>query len=604
MDDQPHRLTSFFEQLRNRRVYRVAIVYLGAAFALLEASDIIFPRLGLPDWTVTLVLAILAIGFPLAVILAWIFQITPEGIRRSPESGEVQTSKQKPLTSNLVIAVLVIIIIGLLSFSIFRKAPENGRAKTDPESLSIAVLPLDNHTGSEEELYFVDGMHEAIINHLHRLSDLKVISRTSVMGYRDTDMRLPEIAQELDVSLLIEGSVLKAGNEVRITAQLIDGHSDEHIWSNDYDGELTNILSLQKSVAGAIAKEIGLALSPAEQDYLADVPKINPEAYKLYLKGWHFRMQESDEGMLQAVKALEQAVKIDSNYALAWAALAHSYLMMFWHSEWEWDEALDRMKIAVERALAIDPRLSDAHTAHGLHQFFSEEDLQLAERSFLTALELEPHNLYAQYEYAWFQLRMGRPLTALELFRKLESYDPLSPPLLNALGLTLLSTRQYEEAIAYLGSTLELAPDHRLANNYLTESKLRLLLKQERYQEAADSAVLWSHTYLEIIARMKLPDDHRGASRLDSLKQVWRSHLEVSDWKRGWLEFYSVFGDTAKAIAMLDSIQSTHVVTNPNDILLYEEFDFLRSTDEYADFNKRMGIEPIFDAEGNRVPYP
>ncbi|GAG29272.1 unnamed protein product, partial [marine sediment metagenome] len=250
--------------------------YAGVAFIIFQIVDATFEPLHIPDWVSGLVIILLLLGFLVAVGMAWAFDLTAEGLVRAKPERE-PTAVKAPhhiVIGNKSLALIAVLAIIAAAWSWLREPSPGG----GPIS-SIAVLPLDDMMGDLEQEYFVEGMHEAITSHLSRLSALTVPSRTSAMRYKDTDKPIPEIARELNVDALVEGSILKAGNRVRITVQLIHGASDRHLWSNDYEGDLTDILSLQKTIARAIAGEIGLALKPEDEVYLASAPQVHPEAY-------------------------------------------------------------------------------------------------------------------------------------------------------------------------------------------------------------------------------------------------------------------------------------------------------------------------------------
>ena len=248
MPHPPSKFSAFISELRRRRVFRVAAFYGGLAFVTIHIIDGPFEVMGIPAWVSRLLIVLLAAGFPVAMGLAWVFDITDEGIVRT--KGKADATTTRPFIGNTALGIIASLAILVAVWSWW------GRPSAAGTITSIAVLPLNNLMGDPDQDYFVDGMHEAIISNLSRLSALKVISRTSAMRYKDTDKLLPEIARELGVDALVEGSVLKAGNRVRITVQLIHGASDEHLWANDYEGDLTDILFLQKTVAQASAKEI------------------------------------------------------------------------------------------------------------------------------------------------------------------------------------------------------------------------------------------------------------------------------------------------------------------------------------------------------------
>ncbi|GAH61178.1 unnamed protein product, partial [marine sediment metagenome] len=291
---------------------------------------------------------------------------------------------------NKSLAVIAVLAIIVAAWALLRE-PSPGA----PPITSIAVLPLDNLMGDPAEEYFVDGMHEALISALSRISALTVISRTSAMRYRNTDMLVPEIAEELGVDAIVEGSVLKAGDQVRITAQLIDGRTDKHLWTEKYDRDLRNILSLHSEVAQAIARQIKVTLTPDEEARLADDRTVDPEAYKDYLLGRHYwtTMTVSEKGL----EYFQQAVEKDSNYAPAYTGIADMYIIWGWVGSVPPNDIFPMAKAAAEKALQIDPDLAEAHTSLAWINLLYDWDWPAAESGFKRAIELNHSYAHAYH---------------------------------------------------------------------------------------------------------------------------------------------------------------------------------------------------------------
>ncbi len=454
---------TFFSELKRRRVFRVAVVYAGVAFIVFQIVDATFEPLHLPDWAGTLVVVLLALGFPIAVGLAWAFDITEKGVVKTPPKEEAEEAKaaHRPLIGNKTLAIVAAAAVAVAAWSYLSKGEHPGPIT------SIAVLPLANLMGDPGQEYFVEGMHEAIISNLSRIGALKVISRTSAMRYKDTDKLMPEIARDLNVDALVEGSVLKAGDRVRITAQLIHGASDEHLWSNDYEGDLTDILSLQKRVARAIAKEIDLALKPEEEAYLASARSVDPEAYEAYLKGRYYWNKRTEEGLKKGLKYFEEAIEKDPGYALAYAGLADSYVVL---ADWDFlppGEAHPKARAAAMRALEIESTLAEARTALAYVKYIYDWNWGEAEKEFKRALELNPNYATGHQWYAEFLTTMGRFDEALEEIRRAQELDPLSL-IINAIeGWFFYFARQYDLAIEQCRKTLEMDPNFAPAHIYL-----------------------------------------------------------------------------------------------------------------------------------------
>ena len=593
MTDPHSRFAAFIAELRQRRVFRVAIVYAGVAFIIFQIADFTFPALHVPDWFSSAVVVLLILGFFIAVGLAWAFDLTAEGLVRTRESKRDQPKKpSRPVIGNKTLVVIAAVAVAVAVWSWW------GRTSAAGTITSIAVLPLDNLMGDPAEDYFVEGMHEAIITNLARLSELKVISRTSAMRYKDTDKLMPEIARELNVDALVEGSVLKAGNRVRITAQLIHGASDTHLWSNDYEADLTDILSLQKTIARAIAKEIGLALKPEEEAYLSSAPQVNPEAYNLYLKGWHFRNLHTSETMPRAIEYLEQAVALDPGFAQAYAFLAHSYFKMFGYGLWSSDYAFKRMKEAIDKALELDPNQAEAYAHLGVYQYFAEFDIAGAEASYRRAVELSPDNAWNRHEYGYFLWRTGRPDEALAEYRRAQELDPLSYHPLGGISWVYRKTRQYDKALEYILLSQELRTGSPGDNSSIRHE---ILMQQARYAEVAEQAGI--NTRVGRRARMAMGNVEEVYAFRDSLRSTGELQQREQEDPFWSARFYAIMGEKEKALGLLergyeDKTRETFIIEG----LVYDpELDSLRAEPRFKDLFQKLGLTEVFDQYGQRI---
>jgi len=395
MSDSPSKLSRFIQELRNRRVFRVSAVYLGVGYAILEASSIIVPTMDLPANIVKIILGLLIAGFPLAVTLAWMFQFTPEGLRRSPSSGEKQTTSDKPLTGNPVIIFLLVVIIALLAFPRLTENSPTGTTVTDAIELdtkAVAVLPFTNFSASEEDAFFADGIHDDILTQLSKIRDLKVISRTTMSKYKDTELTMGAIARELGSANILEGSVRRAGNQVRIVAQLIKADSDEHLWAETYDRDYADIFSVQTDVARSIAAALQSTLSPEEEKQLAEIPTDNMEAYDYYLRGnQYWYTKTTKEGNLKAVAMYERAVELDPGFGLAYARLSIGHSVLYQAADWDPTEERKQMaRRSLQRAINLIPDHPETHFAKGVYHEWCELDEAAAIAEFETAFELRP----------------------------------------------------------------------------------------------------------------------------------------------------------------------------------------------------------------------
>jgi serine/threonine protein kinase/Tfp pilus assembly protein PilF len=370
-------------------------------------------------------------------------------LKRDTDPGRTHTSSQPSMPKRWIVVVCSAVALGALLFG-FNIAGIRDRllsvlgsnsAVQSSKIESIAVLPMANLSGDPQQEYFADGMTESLITDLSKISALKVISRTSVMQYKGVKKALPQIARELGVDGIVEGSVLRVGDRVRITAQLIQAASDRHLWAESYDRDLRNVLELQSSLAQAIAREIKIVITPQEQSRLASTRPVNPEAYDLYLKG------VSSESLPEKKDYFQRAVSIDSSYALAYTRLAWTYNSLGSAVMLSYRETYSKAKEAAGRALDIDPNQADAHAALAFAALESDWDWPLAERESLKALELNTNSVLAHQSYASYLLRTGRTREAVEEERRAVELNPLSPDAFGNQSFTCWLSREYDQAL-------------------------------------------------------------------------------------------------------------------------------------------------------------
>ena len=459
-----------FEELKRRRVFRVAAAYAGFAFIIFQIIDATFDTLGIPLWVGKYSIIGLILGFPISVGLGWAFDITDKGVIRT-KNKPVELDSRKPFVGNISLSIVATIAIILAVWG-WMKTPEI-RAEGYQ---SIAVLPFDNYMGDASQDYFVDGMTEAIIAELARLKGLKVISRTSVMRFRGSNKSLTDIAEELGVDAIVEGSVLKAGNEVRITAQLIDGLSDEHLWANSFDRGLDQVLSLQKEVARAIAEQIKWTFNPEEEAYFQKEEAVNSEAYDLYLKGWEQRLLESPKSIKKAMTYFNAAIALDSSLYQAHAAKVVTTFLTQNGGE------AQMAKAAVDAALRFAPDAAETQMAVAMYSQLFALDISGAEKAFQKVLHIRPGDAEVRREYGLFLARLGlydEALVELEISR---AYDPLSALSLRDLGMIKIRLGQGQESFELINQSLEIDPENRVCKEYLAMSLLVLNKPEEAYQ--------------------------------------------------------------------------------------------------------------------------
>jgi TolB-like protein len=465
MTDRPKRYQILLAELKRRQVFKVAAVYGAVAFGVMQAADIAFPRFGLPDWTVTFVVALLAIGLPIAVVLAWALEMTPEGVKKTDPaaSGELEAIVAQPVGRRWpagLFALAGVVLLGLGGWWVYRDAGTAGEDAARPMlSRSIAVLPFDNMSGDPENEYFSDGITDDIITHLSKLADLKVISRTSVMRFKESERSLQEIAGELGVATILEGGVQRSGDRVRINAQLIDAATDEHLWAEQYNRELTDVFEIQTDVALQIAGALQAQLSPEERGRVERRPTENLEAYNLYLQGRYFWNKRTPEGLRAAIDYFGQALEIDPEYALAWVGLADSYSIM---GNWGYlspQETHDNAKSAALKALEIDETLGEAHIALAQILEGYEWDMEGAQAEYLRGLALSPGYATGHHWYGSQLAYLGRYDEGIQEIERAVELDPFSLIINQSLGSALRLGGEHERAIRQLQKAQQLEPN-------------------------------------------------------------------------------------------------------------------------------------------------
>ena len=457
---------SIVQELKRRNVIRVAIAYAIAAWLLIEISATTFPMLRLPEWTATFVTVLLMIGFPVALIFAWAFELTPEGLKREEDvdrSGSITHSTGRKLD----FVIIGTMAVALLYLAVTHDWSGKQELAEPGEITSIVVLPLGNLMNDPQQDYFVDGMHEALIAELSQIRALKVISRTSAVRYRNTEKSVPEIALELGVDAIVEGSVLRAGNTVRVTAQLIEARSDRHLWADSYDRELSDILALHSDLARAIVDEIRVAVTPEEESQFTNTRSVNPEVYELYLKGRFLCGNGTPEGMASAIKYLQQAIARDPGYAPAHAELASCYTDNSYLEYLPPLQVYPKAKAAAIKAVEIDNQLAEAHTALAAVYYQMDWNFLEAEKALKRAIELNPNNLRTLIYYAWMLGEIGRFEEAMVPAQRAQELDPLSAMANIAVAEIYYLSRNYDEAIKEYSKNLDLSPNDPLIYYFL-----------------------------------------------------------------------------------------------------------------------------------------
>ena len=511
-------MSGFFEELQRRKVYRVAAAYVVAAGFIIQIASAIFPAWELPNWTLRLVIVLLLIGFPVALILAWAYDVTPQGIQVTPK---VPGGHRRRNVTLLVIAGAIISIAAG-----FLLLPRASARKVDK---SIAVLPFQNLSAEKENVYFAEGIQNEILTKLATVRDLKVISRTSTAKYQSKPANLKTVAQELGVSTILEGTVQRAGDKVRVNVQLIDARADAHLWAKSYDRDFKDVLSVESEVAAQIADALKANLSPIESHVLAAARTENTEAYDLFLRGqYEFHQAESSltaDGYDRADAFYRQALARDPNFAEAAAELARSRLSRHWFVSPLAPAELEEVKSLVDRALALAPNSPEAHFALGLFFYWGHRQYENALAEFNRTLELQPNNADARAFCAWVYRRRGEWERSLAESQRAEELDPRDASIPTNIGVTCYALRLRNDAERAELRALAIDPRNAQAAMFLVLIRLTTTSDVELARRTLDD-------FPEVIKG--LPGGAggpRGATGAGDISAVigWPAYLDVTE---------------------------------------------------------------------------
>jgi TolB-like protein/Tfp pilus assembly protein PilF len=456
---------NFFGELKRRNVYKVAIAYAVIAWLLMQIATQVFPFLEIPNWAIRLVIMLIVIGFPIALVIAWAFELTPEGLKRT------ETADREPaIPSRNKVWIYVVIIAGAISVGVFflgRYTSSKQGEGAELPAKSIAVLPFDNLSRDPDNAYFTEGIQEEILTRLAKIADLKVISRASTQRFKSAPDNLPVIAKQLGVTNILEGSVQKSADRVRVNVQLINALTDAHLWADIYDRKLTDIFAVESDIAKTIADTLQVKLTGSEKTAIAKRPTANTEAYELYLKGRFFWNKRTGADLRTAIEYFNQALGKDPSYALAYAGLADSYGLLNVFGAASPADSFPQAKAAAEKAVELDDTLAEAHTSLALVLNDYDFDFEQSLKEFERAIQLNPNYATAHQWSARPLLALGQFDCAIAESKRAGELDPLSLVINTDLGTDYLVARRFDEAIAQLRKTIEMDPRFYFAHSGL-----------------------------------------------------------------------------------------------------------------------------------------
>jgi len=500
--------TNFLTELKRRNVYRAAVAYGIVAWFLTQLTTQVFPFFEIPNSAVRFVVIALAVGFPIAMLLSWLYELTPEGIVRTEDLQPAQARSIQRASGRILDFIIIGALLLVIAMLIVGRLPFYGRPGESISEKSVAVLPFENLSRDPDNAYFASGVQNEILTRLAKIAALKVISHTSTQQYPSRPGNLREIGRQLGVANVLEGSVQKAADQVHINVQLIRAATDEHLWAESYERKLENIFSIQREVATSVAEALKARLTGAEEQALEQKPTSSPQAYDAYLRGLAFALRPSyyERNTLAAVERFSEAVKLDPKFAVAWAWLARVSALGYSNSAGNDVAALrETAKDAVAKVTQLQPNLGEAFLAQGYFHYYCERNYDAAIASFEKARQLAPKTSDALEALALVSRRKGKWQQSLEYFRQATEIDPRNISLLASYGDTYVELREYSSALKTYDQILEISPDnadalvskaeiHQMEGNL---SEAAMLLSRMRSDPSSEAFVvqIWQRIY-------------------------------------------------------------------------------------------------------------
>lgn len=579
-------------ELRRRNIFKVSLAYALVSWLLVQVADVILPTFRAPDWAMQVLILLLILAFPIAVLLAWAYELTPTGLVSTAavdrtQSITVQTGQK---LNHVVIALLGIAVIFLVVDNYIFPDPEDAKFDVDYRR-SIAVIPFINRSADEEDAeFFSDGIHDELLTRLAKISDLRVISRTSVMEYKDTTKNMRQIGEELGVGSILEGGVQRAGDVLRINMQLIDARTDEHIWADTYERELnaTNLFEIQSEISMTIADELDAQLNDAEQERIGAIPTESMEALEAYFAGNQTVNQRSPESVQSAIGHYRRAVSIDPQFALAWSGLAEAWLELP-----NYVADTDPMRVRIEataaanRAIALDPDSPNAAATLGWHQLLHNYDWRGAEQSFQRALSVSASNVNALHWYSHLLSWQGRHEEAIAMARKALEADPLSTLIFTNLSYVLSDARQWDEAFD-IGAEI-------LTRRSFTSLGANLWIANMRARRPLDAAIQlqdWARiTDRDIEAAIEIGELIVRAQSGEADVEVSEELIARMDIGTEVPEIYAAIGNADKTIEALQNAHRTGVgFRSLLSMRINPSYDFIRDDPRFINLLEEIGL--------------
>ena len=587
---------SLFSELKHRNVFKVGIAYVVVAWIIIQLADILAPQLNLPEWTPRMITFVVMLGLPVSLVMAWALELTPQGIKKA-DGGNMPIY----IFAAVLAAISLYWYIGKETGSATESSSETAQAVEKQVKAvisagppSIAVIPFQNMSMDDANEPFTVGIHDDLLTQLSKINSLKIISRTSVLRYKGSDKPIPEIANELGVTSVVEGGVQRVGDNVRINVQLIDAASDKHLWAETYDRKLSaaNIFAIQSEIASSIANALEATLTQDDEQRLDTAPTENLEALQAYFTGKLLADQRGREAIESSIQEFERAISLDPNFALAHAGLAYAWLLIPEYStSVDPKMSRDSAKAAIARALELDPELPSGLAFMGWSKMVHEYDWTSAEQLLRRALELQRNNSGALHWLSHVLSWQGQHAEAIAIARQAVEVDPYSPLMTMNLAYILMDDGQFEETAKYRLLTLELRPDYTelWRNTWLT------FLRAGEFDNATQALVNWATGTGRDVAQARqlgrILEQSQKTGEMAQFPEDLLSNLDIGNENLG--QVYAASGDAESAIASiriaLDERAGSRSVLSMKINPLY---DFIRDDPRFIELLQEANLYP------------
>lgn len=583
-------MRDLLSELKRRNVFRVAIAYAVAGWVLMQIAATVLPIFETPPWILKVITFVIILGLPIALILAWAYELTNEGVKRE---AEVDRSKSitKQTGNKLDRGIIVFLLIGIM-WLVFDRFFANDQTQVSEDGRSVAVLPFQNMTNDAANDPFTVGIHDDLLTQISRIASLKTISRTSVLQYRNTTKTIPEIASELGVATVLEGGVQRAGDRVRINAQLIDAATDVHLWAATYDRELSasNIFAIQSEIAKAIANALQATLTDDEQQRLGNVPTESIAALERYFIGKQMLEERNADSLVGAINYFQQVIDLDPDFALAYSGLADAYMLLpEYRADIDPREIQEKSEAAAVTAISLDPEIPEVLTSMGWNTLIHDYDWAGAEKLLRRALEIESNNTGALHWLSHVISWQGRHDEALEVARKAVAVDPLSRLMQMNLAYILTDAGAYDEALPLVKAVIASRPNYvsALRNAFLHELRAGNIEAGAAGIEAWADAVGRDAAAASEIGKSFVGYRQTGVPQTISDELVTRLELGSEDLA----QVYAFVGDKDNAIEALNvAYEERSGSRSVLGMRINPAYDFMRDDPRFISLLAKLGI--------------